>query len=53
MHDTKAPWGSVDCALRSPVSPYDGPPRVCAFCHASIASMFGDKAEDTTEELFA
>lgn len=32
---------------------YDGPPRTCAFCHSSIASLFGDCGEDTTEELFA
>ncbi len=53
MHDTKAPWGSVDCALHSAASHYDGPQLICAFCHSSIASLFGDKAEDTTEELFA
>jgi len=40
-------WRLVDAELV-----YDGPPRVCAFCRSSIASLFGDSGEDTTEELF-
>ncbi len=41
-------WRMVDAELV-----YDGPPRVCAFCHSSIASLFGESGEHTTEELFA
>ncbi|MCL4808389.1 MAG: hypothetical protein KJ062_11460 [Thermoanaerobaculia bacterium] len=26
--------------------------RDCAFCHSSIASLFGDKGDDTAKELF-
>lgn len=41
-------WRMVDAELI-----YDGPPRVCAFCGSSIASLFGESSKDTTEELFA